>query len=184
VKEKIKREQFPRAFPGLAFLLRRGSSMKKIFSSLVRVSVVFLMVVFMAPLLMEQTKGSGKVVSSDYWTWQNPLPTGNALYGLWGSSSTDVFAVGQHGTILHYDGSSWSGMQSGTTNYLAGVSGNSASNVYAVGEAGTILHYDGSGWSLTSIGANGLAAVWCSPSTPDVFIVGGNGAILHFDGTS
>jgi hypothetical protein len=38
------------------------------------------------------------------WTWQNPLPQGNPLWGVWGSSGSDVFAVGDWGTVLHYDG--------------------------------------------------------------------------------
>ncbi len=43
---------------------------------------------------------------SGEWEWQNPLPQGNDLNGVWGSSGSDVFAVGKSGTILHYDGSS------------------------------------------------------------------------------
>ena len=31
-----------------------------------------------------------------------------SLYGVWGSSAPDVFAVGRDSTILHYDGSVWS----------------------------------------------------------------------------
>ncbi len=60
---------------------------------------------------------------------------------MWGSSASDVFTVGDGGTILHSDGSSWSAMSSGTTNYLRGVWGSSGSNVFAVGDLGTILHY-------------------------------------------
>ena len=71
---------------------------------------------------------------------------------MWGSSGSNVFAVGDSGTILHYDGSSWSAMSSGTTNYLYGVWGSSGSDVFAVGDAGTILHYDGSSWSAMSSG--------------------------------
>ena len=67
------------------------------------------------------------------WTWQNSLPQGNVLSAVWGSSGSDVFAVGGGGTILHYDGSSWSGMSSGTSNGLAGVWGSSGSDVFAVG---------------------------------------------------
>ena len=66
------------------------------------------------------------------------------LYGVWGSSGSNVFAVGDSGTILHYDGSSWSAMSSGTSNSLSGVWGSGGSDVFAVGTAGTILHYDGS----------------------------------------
>jgi len=32
------------------------------------------------------------------WTWQNPLPQGNALLDVWGSSASDVFTVGDGGT--------------------------------------------------------------------------------------
>ena len=59
------------------------------------------------------------------WVWQNPLPQGNSLYGVWGSSGSDVFAVGDAGTILHYDGSAWTPMSSGTTDSLRGVWGSS-----------------------------------------------------------
>jgi hypothetical protein len=38
------------------------------------------------------------------WQWQNPLPQGNTLNGVWGSSGGNVFAVGSLGTILHYGG--------------------------------------------------------------------------------
>jgi PKD repeat protein len=59
----------------------------------------------------------------------------------WGSSGSDVFAVGLFGTILHYDGATWSAMSSGTAKYLLGVWGSSGSDVFAVGWEGTILHY-------------------------------------------
>jgi len=35
------------------------------------------------------------------------------LFGVWGSSSSDVFAVGYYGTVLHYNGSAWSAMTAG-----------------------------------------------------------------------
>ena len=58
-----------------------------------------------------------------------------------------MFAVGNGGTILHYNGTVWSVMTSGTSQDLSGVWGSSGSNVFAVGYDGTILHYDGSSWS-------------------------------------
>jgi hypothetical protein len=69
------------------------------------------------------------------------------LNAVWGSSGSDVFAVGDDGTtILHYDGSSWSSMEKMGTwpaKYLDAVWGSSGSDVFAVGKNGTILHYDG-----------------------------------------
>jgi len=70
------------------------------------------------------------------------------LAGVWGSSASDVFAVGGDVSpaacvILHYDGSTWSAMTNGVPRLpvLAGVWGTSATDVFAVGSGGTILHY-------------------------------------------
>ena len=38
-----------------------------------------------------------------------------SLPAIWGSSGSNVFAVGDNGTILHYDGTAWSAMTSGST---------------------------------------------------------------------
>ena len=107
------------------------------------------------------------------------------LEGVWGSSGSNVFAVGGDGTILHYNGSSWSAMSSGTSaNYLGDVWGSSGSNVFAVGYWGTIQHYHGGSWSGMSSGTtNGLSGVWGS-SGSNVFAVGSSGAILHYNGSS
>ena len=90
--------------------------------------------------------------STSHWTWQNPLVQGNALRRVWGTSPSDIFAVGDSGTILHYDGSTWSSMISGTDYRLDDIWGSSPSDVFAVGFSqsttiGIILHYDGFNWS-------------------------------------
>src|SRR2546429_9871978 len=84
------------------------------------------------------------VCSSDGWCWSNPLPQGNTVISVWGTASTDVWAVGASGTILHSDGSAWSASESGTPNYtLRGVWGSASTDVWAVGGGGTTLHWDG-----------------------------------------
>jgi hypothetical protein len=86
--------------------------------------------------------------------------------------------VGDYGTVLHYDGGSWSAMSSVTHNELWGVWGSSGSDVFAVGNLGTILHYDGGSWSpMSSSTTNPLDSVWGSGGS-DVFVAGA-GAILH-----
>lgn len=97
------------------------------------------------------------------------------IYGLWGDSNTSVFAVGDSGSIYHFNGSSWDEMSSGTGKILLGVWGTSYSDVYAVGEGGTILHFDGSTWSLMdSNTADNLFGVWLPPGG-DPIAVGGSG---------
>lgn len=102
---------------------------------------------------------------------------------IWGSSSTNVVAVGDGGVIMHYDGMRWEGKASGTSEELYGVWGSSSKDVFAVGDRGTILHYDGSSWN-TMMGNtdNSLLGVWGTSRT-DVFAVG-RGVILHYDGTN
>jgi hypothetical protein len=101
------------------------------------------------------------------------------LYGIWGSSESDVFVVGEGGTILHYNGSDWSHMDSGVTETLYRVWGSSGTDVYVVGESGTILRYDGSWSDMASDTAQTLSGVWGS-SVNNVFAVGEEGTILHY----
>src|SRR5215472_15292457 len=109
------------------------------------------------------------------------LPT-NALYGVWGSEASDVWAVGDGGAILHWDGSAWMPVPSGTTDTLLGVWGSGASDVWAVGLDGTIFHWDGIAWTSVSSGTS-LTGVWGSEAS-DVWAVGGSGTILHWDGSA
>lgn len=110
--------------------------------------------------------------------------TTNELMGVWGSSPSDVFAVG-NGVIRHYDGNDWSEMAVPPFE-LNDVWGTSSSDVFAVGSR-VILHYDGTAWNEMSIDPKAqsmtLRAIWGSSPT-DVFAVGIFGTILHYDGTA
>ena len=59
---------------------------------------------------------------------------------MWGSTSNDVWTVGDGGTILHWDGTAWSAFVGGTTKSLSGVWGSASNDVWTVGAGGTILH--------------------------------------------
>jgi hypothetical protein len=78
------------------------------------------------------------------------------LNGVWGTSLRDVFAVGDDGAILHFDGATWTSMTSGSTADLLAVWGMSSNQVYAVGSRGTVLFYDGTGWAVKDIAQDGL----------------------------
>ena len=76
------------------------------------------------------------------------------LRGVWGSSARDVWAVGGNGwgrgTILHWDGASWSPWDLPPSAGLRCVWGNSADDVWAGGDFGTLMHWDGTSWSTSN----------------------------------
>jgi hypothetical protein len=109
--------------------------------------------------------------------------TSEWLYDIWGSSDSNIFAVGNFGTILHYNGYSWSKMSNITDESLNGIWGSGPNNVFAVGYGGIILHYDGNIWHKMYSGtSNSLNDIWGSGPN-DIFAIGYNGTILHYDGT-
>jgi hypothetical protein len=62
------------------------------------------------------------------------------LSAVWGSSASDVYAVGGSGVILHSEGkATWVALGNAGVN-LSSVWGSGSADVYIVGEAGTILH--------------------------------------------
>jgi hypothetical protein len=112
------------------------------------------------------------------------------LEDVWGSSATDIFIVGSEdgsGSILHYDGISWSSVSNDSMSSLQGIWGASHSDVFAVGLDGVVLHYDGAQWTNMPTGTNAyLYDVWGS-SANNVFAVGKEdraGVILHYEGGS
>ncbi len=142
-------------------------------------------IVFIVSLSVQTAPPVNRPAAAQEWNWQNPLPQGNRLNGVWGNSSSNVFAVGEGGTILRYNGSRWDNITTtGTSENLYGVWGSSASDVFAVGWQGTIIRYNGSIWSpMTSGASNYLNGVWGS-SASDVFAVGDYGTILHYGARS
>ena len=83
-------------------------------------------------------------------------------------ASGEGWAVGDNGSILRWDGASWSAVASSTTANLYSVHCVSANDCWATGGGGTIVHWDGSAWagSFPSGTAGTLWAVSCQPLTP------------------
>jgi hypothetical protein len=104
------------------------------------------------------------------------------LNDIWGSSDTNIYAVGSEGLAVHFDGAGWTEMTSGAAVGLLAVWGSAESDVFAVGVDGTILCCDGQTWTAMESGtAETLFDIWGS-SAGDVFAVGLNGTIVHYDG--
>jgi hypothetical protein len=105
------------------------------------------------------------------------------IEGIWGSAPDDVWAVGNSGVILHFDGVDWTSVTSPTTAPLIGVWGRSANEVYAVGSGGVMIRYDGSAWTtLPAVTANTLYDVWGTAT--EIWATGDAGTIVHHDGSA
>jgi hypothetical protein len=129
-------------------------------------------------VLYHETTGS-----PDYYVLQNAN-----LHSVWGTSSSDMYAVGDGGTILHFDGQAWTKMASGTTKNLYSIWGTDDKNIWAAGFYSTtaetgLVHYDGISWqsieprTVGNIGpgSDGIQAVWtCDSAGVPVTILSGS----------
>jgi len=75
-----------------------------------------------------------------------PLLPFDPLRGIWESPEGEIFAVGDNGSVFHFDGVHWERMDGGSCSWLKDVYGFSSSDVFAVGCGKDILHYDGMSW--------------------------------------
>ena len=121
---------------------------------------------------------------------------GGTLYSVWGSSATNVFAVGANGRILRYNGTSWTAMNSPTNRNLARVAGSGANDVWAVGDS-VLVHFDGTQWTnfplnddlrsiVTRVPANQQAmfqmGLWVK-GPKEAYVGGDAGVIVRWDGS-
>jgi hypothetical protein len=123
---------------------------------------------------------------------QVPSGTTEQLTDVWGSSASDIWAVGFNGSIVHYDGSHWARVLDGVSYAFTGVWGSGPSDVWAVGyrslsnTAPVIFHYDGRAWVQDAAVADTLPSppltdIWGTEAS-NVWAVGYAGRVLHFDG--
>lgn len=150
--------------------------------------------------------GAAAYLEDDEWTITETGVPGTTLYGVWGTSPDDVWAVGgpaqvvpdgverEGFVVLRFDGTAWTRVEidaladkpaSQGTN-LFKVWGANADDVFIVGDSGLALHYDGQTWTEQSTGANDPLFTVVGRSADDVYAVGGLVApvMVHWDGTA
>lgn len=86
------------------------------------------------------------------WSTQYVPARSGSILKIWGSSPTDIFFVGNNGSITHYNGTRSTEMESGTDIDLLDVWGTCESEVWIAGwsrdvDESVILHYNGVKWS-------------------------------------
>lgn len=105
----------------------------------------------------------------------------DALFKVWGTGPDNLFAVGQHGVILHYDGQAWAQQLAETSADLISLWGSGADDIVAVGGRanGLIARYDGQSWTSEAVEMlPGLNGVWLDGSGTG-FAVGTDGVVIE-----
>lgn len=131
------------------------------------------------PVCVEDSGCSGDMIRTD-------MPVSPSIvYRFWGSSASDVWAVGKGGLTMHWNGTAWRRTVNPAKGDLWAVWGTSSSNVWAVGDNATILHWDGTSWTAAAGPpiAGGYNDVWGAAAN-DAWAVGDNGSIVRWNGTS
>ena len=127
--------------------------------------------------------GGGSIVQNLDGVWEvGKSPTSLVLHGVWGANPNDVWAVGNLGVMVRFDGTSWTEFDSPTGLTLYDVDGRSATDMFAIGAGGVMAQWDGVEWSVVRSNTTvALRAVW-GLGPDDVYAVGAGATIMHFNG--
>jgi hypothetical protein len=116
-----------------------------------------------------------------FWYSQNVVPPFARLEAVWGTSPSNVYAVGDRSVILHFDGESWSEEETPSRYGYNDIWGSSPTDIYAVGT--DVAHFNGVEWTDLDLGISGsVRQVWGTSST-DLYFRSWAG-VFHYDGTT
>ena len=99
----------------------------------------------------------------------NEWLTDNNLSDMWVFAADNLYAVGEYGIVIHYDGTTWETQNSTTRDPLYALWSPDPDRLWAVGANGTILYYNGTFWSEVNhgVGNDPHYAIW-GAATDDI----------------
>jgi hypothetical protein len=143
------------------------------------------------------TAGRGTLARFDGTSWK-PVQVPATVSAIWGTSSNDLYAVGQaldavgfdKGVVLHFDGSVWTKVAESARN-LVSIWGRAPNDILVGGGGYSMLRFDGKSWKelaphvdstlglfYTAIDGTSADDIWVSSNTGD-----GQNPLRHWDGT-
>lgn len=104
------------------------------------------------------------------------------LQGVFLRTAMDGWAVGDMGTILRFNGSTWAAVSAPTTMDLYGVWASAADSALIVGAQ--VLRWNGTAWAVENVGSTAyFHGIWGFAAN-DIWIAGVGGDIRHWNGTA
>ncbi len=96
--------------------------------------------------------GSSIYINENEWRSEFVEDLKGIIYDIWGTSSTNLYFVGGNGTIVHYDGSQYRRMESGTDADLKDIDGvydpeTGQTRIWVAG-TGVLLYSEGETWEV------------------------------------
>lgn len=102
------------------------------------------------------------------------------LHALWGVAGDRLFAVGQRGRIVRFNGAFWTAQSSPATATLRALAGRGDTDIWAAGDAGEVVHWDGISWSRVDAPLDAYQALATAPGQP--LLAAGAIRVRRFDG--
>jgi hypothetical protein len=125
------------------------------------------------------------VCSDNQWCWSMPSPSGNDYIKVFSTSPDNVWLIGQHGTVMQWNGSDWK------THKIAQPVGHpQIASAYAIAGldakdmwiliGATIQHWDGATWTIKDLlppnGLQSFNSIWEAPNG-DVWVTMNTGSV-------
>lgn len=129
------------------------------------------------------------ICSVDQWCWRTPTPTGNEYHRIYATGPDNIWLVGQHGTVMQWNGFSWTAHRpavavgQSAVQYPMSISGRSGTDIWLI-YGNAIVHWDGVAWTIRDPGPGGpvtLNSIWQAPNG-DVWATQSNGMIRRSRG--
>lgn len=119
---------------------------------------------------------------ADWMQVTSGVPSGENLRGVFGTSSMDVWAVGDDGMVIHWDGTTWTQLMiSGAFGEFTSVWSGAMNDVWIAGAGAALYHaLDGMTFYPVSLPSQeNFTGVW-GGNVQDAWVVGDQSSVLHY----
>lgn len=111
------------------------------------------------------------------------MTNGTTVFGFYGYSDRDVWAAGESGQLMHYDGATWSLLPKLPAGHLRAFYGATDKDLWVCADSGVLYHYDGTSWlPAASYTTASFVGIW-GASARDIWAIAEDGTRVHYDGS-